>query len=316
MHTLRSDINYTVTGLILYTLLHYGVFALESLVYRAWVWMTVSDSIARSHRLAELETAALQSGVSSIAAVLLGVVFLHFYFRKTISPAILRQKKQPMLPKSFLLLTCIFMGAQLIYSLFGNLLEFSLRALGYTAMEQLTVASAQSATVSMFLYTAIFAPLGEELIYRGFLLRRFQKYGNVFAIFFSALLFGVMHGNLFQIPFAFLTGLVLGYTAVEFSLVWSILLHIINNFLFGEALEWLMQYFPATVQDYLHRGINIFFFAFAAFWLLRHREQLKAYFEKNGCSRKTCGSALTAIAMLVFLIGNFGLALSGIHHFS
>lgn len=220
MHTLRSDINYTVTGLILYTLLRYGVFVLESLVYRAWVWMTVSNSIARSHRLAELETAALQSGVSSIAAVLLGVVFLHFYFRKTISPAILRQKKQSMLPKSFLLLTCIFMGAQLIYSLFGNLLEFSLRALGYTAMEQLTVASAQSTTVSMFLYTAIFAPLGEELIYRGFILRRFQKYGNVFAIFFSALLFGAMHGNLFQIPFAFLTGLVLGYTAVEFSLVY------------------------------------------------------------------------------------------------
>ena len=122
MHTLRSDINYTVTGLILYTLLRYGVFVLESLVYRAWVWMTVSNSIARSHRLAELETTALQSGVSSIAAVLLGVVFLHFYFRKTISPAILRQKKQSMLPKSFLLLTCIFMGAQLIYSLFGNLL--------------------------------------------------------------------------------------------------------------------------------------------------------------------------------------------------
>lgn len=35
MHTLRSDINYTVTGLILYTLLRYGVFVLESLVYRA-----------------------------------------------------------------------------------------------------------------------------------------------------------------------------------------------------------------------------------------------------------------------------------------
>ena len=82
MHTLRSDINYTVTGLILYTLLRYGVFVLESLVYRAWVWMTVSNSIARSHRLAELETAALQSGVSSIAAVLLGVVFLTSIFEK------------------------------------------------------------------------------------------------------------------------------------------------------------------------------------------------------------------------------------------
>ena len=121
------------------------------------------------------------------------------------------------------------MGAQLIYSLFGNSLELLLRLFGYTAMGQLDAASAQSTTLSMFLYTAVFAPVGEELIYRGLVMPQFQRYGKVFAIVTSALLFGVMHANLFQMPFAFLTGLVLGYTAAEFSLRWSILLHLLNN---------------------------------------------------------------------------------------
>ena len=210
------------------------------------------------------------------------------------------------------LLICIFMGAQLIYSLFGNMLEFLLRLCGYTAMGQLNAASAQSTTVSMFLYTAVFAPVGEELIYRGLVMRQFQKYGNVFAIVVSAALFGVMHANLFQMIFAFLTGLVLGYTAAEFSLRWSIVLHLINNLVFGELLGWLMGYLSPAAQDYLYRGINIFFFAFAAFWLLHHREQLGHYLQKNRCAKKCYAAAFTAVAMVTFFVGNFGLAISGI----
>ena len=153
-------------------------------------------------------------------------------------------QRQPLPLKGFLLLSCIFMGAQLIYSLFGNSLELLLRLFGYTAMGQLDAASAQSTTLSMFLYTAVFAPVGEELIYRGLVMPQFQRYGKVFAIVTSALLFGVMHANLFQMPFAFLTGLVLGYTAAEFSLRWSILLHLLNNLVFGELLGRAMGIFP------------------------------------------------------------------------
>lgn len=164
----------------------------------------------------------------------------------------------------------------------------------------------------MFLYTAVFAPVGEELIYRGLVMRQFQKYGNVFAIVVSAALFGVMHANLFQMIFAFLTGLVLGYTAAEFSLRWSIVLHLVNNLVFGELLGWLMGYLSPAEQDYLYRGINIFFFAFAAFWLLHHRKQLGHYLQQNRCAKKCYAAAFTAVAMVTFFVGNFGLAISGI----
>lgn len=312
MSETRKTIDRTVFGLVLYTLLRYAVFAAEPLARKCWVWMTVSDSSRQQEVLTQLNDRAASSGVSSIAAVCMGVFFLGWYFRKSTPPEKIFQKKQPLPLKWFLLLSCIFMGAQLIYSLFGNSLELLLRLFGYTAMEQLDAASSQSTTLSIFLYTAIFAPVGEELIYRGLVMPQFQRYGNVFAVVVSAALFGVMHANLFQIPFAFLTGLVLGYTAAEFSLRWSILLHLLNNLVFGELLGRAMAYLSPAAQDYLYRGINIFFFAFAAFWLLHHREQLKQYLRKNGCTGKNYAAAFTAAAMLVFLVGNMGLAISGV----
>ena len=158
-------------------------------------------------------------------------------------------QRQPLPLKGFLLLSCIFMGAQLIYSLFGNSLELLLRLFGYTAMGQLDAASAQSTTLSMFLYTAVFAPVGEELICRGLVMPQFQRYGKVFAIVTSALLFGVMHANLFQMPFAFLTGLVLGYTAAEFSLRWSILLHLLITRLLKVRFEYVLLSIVGCISD-------------------------------------------------------------------
>ena len=238
MEKVRRDTNFIVLGLVLYTLLRYVIFALEPLARVCFVRLVCSDSAERTVLLQQLEENAANSGVSSIVAVLAGVLFLGWYFRRDTPPQVVFQKKQPLPWKRLPLLICIFMGAQLIYSLFGNVLEFLLRLCGYTAMGQLNAASAQSTTVSMFLYTAVFAPVGEELIYRGLVMRQFQKYGNVFAIVVSAALFGVMHANLFQMIFAFLTGLVLGYTAAEFSLCWSIVLHLVNNLVFGELLGW------------------------------------------------------------------------------
>ena len=217
MEKVRRDTNFIVLGLVLYTLLRYVIFALEPLARVCFVRLVCSDSAERTVLLQHLEENAANSGVSSIVAVLAGVLFLGWCFRRDTPPQVGFQKKLPLPWKRLPLLICIFMGAQLIYSLFGNVLEFLLRLCGYTAMGQLNAASAQSTTVSMFLYTAVFAPVGEELIYRGLVMRQFQKYGNVFAIVVSAALFGVMHANLFQMIFAFLTGLVLGYTAAEFS---------------------------------------------------------------------------------------------------
>lgn len=74
------------------------------------------------------------------------------------------------------------------------------------------------------------APLVEELVFRGVILNSLRRFGDGFAIITSAILFGLIHQNMVQLPNAFLCGLVLGYAVVRTGSVWvGVVMHICNN---------------------------------------------------------------------------------------
>lgn len=78
----------------------------------------------------------------------------------------------------------------------------------------------------------ILAPVVEELLFRGAIQGyMIKKYGNpYFSIFVSSLIFGLIHANPAQIPFAFILGLSLGWMYyITGSLIPSILMHFVNN---------------------------------------------------------------------------------------
>ena len=85
---------------------------------------------------------------------------------------------------------------------------------------------------SLLLNILIFAVLPavlEEMLFRGYILRVLRPYGGRFAIVTSSLLFGLMHGNILQIPFAFLVGLACGWLVLRTGRVWpAMLLHFLN----------------------------------------------------------------------------------------
>ncbi len=77
---------------------------------------------------------------------------------------------------------------------------------------------------------AVLPALLEELVFRGCVLRLLRPYGDWFAVVISAVLFGLMHGNLRQIPFAIIVGLVLGWLYVVTENIWlPMLVHFTNN---------------------------------------------------------------------------------------
>lgn len=79
--------------------------------------------------------------------------------------------------------------------------------------------------------TALVPAFAEEFAFRGIVLSRLRKYGDSFAIFASALLFGAMHGNTTQIVFAFLLGLIFAFVDVKTnSIIPSVIIHFFNNF--------------------------------------------------------------------------------------
>lgn len=77
---------------------------------------------------------------------------------------------------------------------------------------------------------AFIPPLVEEFAMRGIVMQPLRKYGDRFAIVVSAVLFAALHGNMVQIPFAFIAGLALGYFAIITDSIWtSVAIHFLNN---------------------------------------------------------------------------------------
>lgn len=81
------------------------------------------------------------------------------------------------------------------------------------------------------LSTAVLPAVLEEFIIRGIVMQPLRRFGDKFAIVASALIFGIMHGNMVQIPYTVVAGLFLGYLAIATGSLWpSIILHFVNNF--------------------------------------------------------------------------------------
>lgn len=77
---------------------------------------------------------------------------------------------------------------------------------------------------------ALVAPLCEELIFRGILLRRLCGLGDLSAVLLSALAFGLFHMNLIQLPYAFVLGMVFAViTLLTGSIRDTVLLHMFIN---------------------------------------------------------------------------------------
>ncbi|MBU3204346.1 CPBP family intramembrane glutamic endopeptidase [Clostridium algidicarnis] len=66
-------------------------------------------------------------------------------------------------------------------------------------------------SIATIVSTCLVVPILEECTFRGIILNILRRYGNKFAIITSALLFALMHGNMFQFFTALTMGLWLSY---------------------------------------------------------------------------------------------------------
>lgn len=87
-------------------------------------------------------------------------------------------------------------------------------------------------SVPLFFGAVILAPVAEELFFRGLLLRMLAPYGERKAILISALSFALLHGNFFQMPYAFTAGLLLALAAYfGGSVLYPLGFHLLYNFI-------------------------------------------------------------------------------------
>lgn len=217
---------------------------------------------------------------------------------------------RPMTAKIFLQLLLCFLAGQTLFSLCYTGGEWICNQFGYTLESSVEQVTNSSTTPSMFLYVAFLAPIFEELLFRGAVLRAAEPFGKNFAIVCSAVLFGIYHGNLLQGIFAALVGLLLGYAALQYSLKWSILLHVVNNFVISEVLGRLIELFPPATAEGIWIALKICWLLAGIVVLWRHRKAIRVYLQHNATAKGVYTAAFTTFWFLAFLAANVLLAIS------
>ena len=122
------------------------------------------------------------------------------------------------------LFVCYFLA--LIGMLIGTVVSFAIGASEVNIADVIV----GSSVLPRVLYVGILAPIFEELIFRKLLIDHLLPRGKFFAIFVSALSFGLFHGNFNQFFFATFLGLVFGYVYVKTGKIYySMGFHFIIN---------------------------------------------------------------------------------------
>lgn len=253
----------------------------------------------------EIESALAGNFWGYLVCCVLSIAGMLLWKGKKITFGAVWTRGKPMRFGDLIVLFCLMMAAQVVFSIVSSIQEVVFNLFGLSARKALESATQGADTFSAFLYTGLGAPIIEEWIFRGVILRSLQPWGKKTAILISAMLFGLFHGNFVQTPFAFLVGLVLGYTAVEYSIGWAMVLHMINNLVLGDLLPRLLNPLGGLASDAV--GSLLFYGATIAaiVVLIVKRKQIRAYFAQEKLDDRAFNcffSAAGTITLTVFML--------------
>jgi len=292
-----------VTGwtlVVYYIILNVSVFLwvfAETLI-NSFRYMAAGDFLA----IEEAVYSAAESGWGYFPAAAIGFVILLIWKKPRFWRDEIWAKGKPMGFGTFFGILCVFLGGQLLSQLMLIVMELVLNLFGLTIVEGVEALSVDPDNFSLFLYASLLAPVSEEILFRGLIQRSLLPYGKRFAIFCSALTFGLFHGNLIQTPYAFAVGLVLGYVAAEYSIGWAMLLHMINNLLIADSLNRLTLGLPEEAAAIIFWAVLLFFGVAAMIILLAKRKEIRLWREQEQINRVYLGCFFSSAGMIVFTV--------------
>ena len=224
---------------------------------------------------------AASSGWGYLLAIAIGMTILLVWKKPSYFRHELLKRGRRMGVGSFFVILCLFMSAQLLAQIGMIVMDLILGIWGLSMSGYMESAGVSTDSLSMVLYVGLGAPIFEEILFRGLVMRSLEPYGKRMAILVSALLFGFYHGNPVQTPYAFLVGLVLGYVAMEYNMIWAMVLHMFNNLIFADSFLRVLNYLPALWAEVVSYGVMIAFALAAIVLLVIKRRQVVAAVKKE-----------------------------------
>ncbi|MDO4913105.1 MAG: type II CAAX endopeptidase family protein [Bifidobacteriaceae bacterium] len=200
-----------------------------------------------------LSNTNIAMAISMVTEFVIGVPILYLLLRKI---PVAETKQFTMKWTTLLKYYTICYFLIIIGSIIGNLVDQVISQ--GAAYEEVDSMVGNSSIVVSFIFTVIVAPILEEWIFRKQLLSRLRVFGEVPAIVFSALAFGLFHMNVAQFFYATLLGLVFGYIYTRTSkLRYSVILHMCINFQGGILVSLLGDTVDFTDPESLLSNSNI-----------------------------------------------------------
>lgn len=123
------------------------------------------------------------------------------------------------------------LGACVAASYATSALQVTLEVFGIgITMPEFTVPETVPGIILYFITMALAPAFIEEMVFRGVIMQSLRRFGDIFALVASSLIFGIFHLNLIQMPYAFIVGLCIGYFVMRTGSLWvGVIIHFINN---------------------------------------------------------------------------------------
>lgn len=179
--------------------------------------------------------------VTFISIVLFGLPIYYLVIKRI--PDSPKGQVQPLKLSTFFIIFMICAAAMYITNMYSVFITFMISAIkGEELINPLNEVMLGGNFVITLLYASIVAPVVEEIIFRGLLLNKLRRFGDIPAILLSGLAFGFFHFNLSQFFYAAVLGFIFAYVAIRTnSIKYSILLHVMINFIASVAAPFVAK---------------------------------------------------------------------------
>ncbi|WP_022756782.1 type II CAAX prenyl endopeptidase Rce1 family protein [Butyrivibrio fibrisolvens] len=147
---------------------------------------------------------------------------------------------------------CIMFPVTVLLANFSNYLAALLSG-GEAENSMINTLTSGDNILSMIM-VSVLAPIFEELIYRKLIIDRTRRYGELTAIIYSALAFGLFHCNIYQFFYAFALGLIFGYVYVRTG---NILMTIVMHMIVNSSSAIMAPYMPVVYTYFIYVMIGL-----------------------------------------------------------